>query len=452
MIQFQFQLDGKHLNNNIWAFENGYMEGGLQLYVHGEVFFGDPYINVVELAMQLGEWLEATRHGFMRDFVYESIDHEEPLLNFIVQEDGVKLISNWQQFEVKELVPLEVLTNAVTRYLYELNGKLHDIDYVVKLDRFLHDNFSENAKALMLFEQNEYDAAFTLLKKLAKEKPDVQSLNNLAWMYLREEENRIEATKLLEEALTFHPQSSFPYMMLGEIALHNGHLEQAKAYLQAAIALDFTEEAIYNLAIVHFKQGDYVTAAKHFAKVIGDSGMTQLHEVVAWMYAGEHLKAEQLLDNWNEEAFDYTGATEIADVYVEIQHFHKAREQFEKEWDIGINSPYVVSRFAYTLIQLGDIGACQTLISKAIEEKRNEIVETQEEECDEHWTEADKAERIEELLQEKSVLDTLYEQLQNGYVPAFEYEFYPMGGCQLFGCTQHGNDEYHNRWDDSIKE
>ena len=34
------------------------------------------------------------------------------------------------------------------------------------------------------------------------------------------------------------------------------------------------------------------------------------------------------------------------------------------------------------------------------------------------------------------------ERLQNGFKPTFEYEMYPMGGCQLFGCIQHGNPEY----------
>lgn len=387
----------------------------------------------------------------MRNFVYKSIDYDEPLLNFTVQDDGVQLYSTWQQVEVKELVPLEILTNAVTRYLHALNVKLHEMDYFKKLDRYLHNNLSENAKALMLFEQNEYDAAFALLKKLAEERRDVQSLNNLAWMYLYEEEDVAEAKKLLEEVVTLNPQSPFPYMMLGEITLKEGQLNQAKAYLQTAIALGFTEEAVYNLAIVYFKQEDYVSAATHFAKVASDSGTTRLHEVVAWMYAGEHLKAKQMLDNWDEEAYDYTGTIEIADVYMEMQHFIEARKQFEKEWHSYINSPYIVSRFAYTLMQLGDIDTCQTIISKAIEKTRNEIIEEQEKECDKNWTEADKAERIKELMQEKDILKALFEQLHNGYIPAFEYEFYPMGGCQLFGCKQHGNDEYYNVLDNSNK-
>ena len=68
-----------------------------------------------------------------------------------------------------------MLTSAVTRYIVALNGKLHAINYIVKLNHYFNDNTSENAEALMYFEQNEYDEAFSLFKKLAAEHRDVQS-------------------------------------------------------------------------------------------------------------------------------------------------------------------------------------------------------------------------------------------------------------------------------------
>ena len=294
----------------------------------------------------------------------------------------------------------------------------------------------------MLFEQNEYIKAFAILKKLAEEFPSVQSLNNVAWMYLHEEEEMDEAEKVLEQAIKLHPQSPFPYMMLGEIALHKRRFECAKTYLEIALVHGYTEEAMYNLAITHFKLGEYRKAAQQFAKSIGGSGMAQLHQVVAWMYAGEQEKAKRLLDDWDEEAYDYTGAIEIADVYLEMQHYEEACKQFEKEWQSSINSPYIVSRFAYTMWQLGDVEACQSIIQQASLETGKVIDEVQREECDEHWTVQDKEEQIEELTQEKRVLDALFDRLQNGFVPVFEYDMYQMGGCQLFGCPQHGNAEY----------
>ena len=170
--------------------------------------------------------------------------------------------------------------------------------------------------------------------------------------------------------------------------------------------------------------------------------MTQLHEVVAWMDAGEHDKAKELLDGWNEDAYDYTGAIEIADVYVELGCFAEAREQFKKEWSSYVHSPYLVGRFGYTLMQLGDVEACDTLIQAAIQQTNIEITEEEDAEIDEHWSKEDKKERIEQLKVQKMELETMFERLQNGFKPAFEYEMYPMGGCQLFGSIQHGNPEY----------
>lgn len=79
MMIFQFQSGRRDLNSNPWAFENGYIEGDLQ---------------IVELAVQLGNWLDSVRHGVLRNFVYDSLDSEESLLQFIVQQESVSLFAD----------------------------------------------------------------------------------------------------------------------------------------------------------------------------------------------------------------------------------------------------------------------------------------------------------------------------------------------------------------------
>lgn len=311
-----------------------------------------------------------------------------------------------------------------------------------KLDQSLTGLISENTRAIMLLEQNNYDESFTLFKKLARETPSVQSLNNLAWFMLREEENRDEARILLEQTLVFNPKSSFPYMLLGEIALHNKEYNEAKHYLLQALSFSETEEATYNLAMAHFQLGEYEQAAKVFSRCDGDSGITQLHEVVSWLYAGHVDKAKALLANWNDEADDYTGAMEIADVYVELGCYNEARVQFEKEWNSYYTSPYCVSRYAYTLWQLEDYDACRAVVQQAIQQKKEERIDEQQRELDEHWTAQDRDECINELIEQQQTLETLWHRLENGDVPPFEYDMYPNGGCQLFGCMQHGHPEY----------
>ncbi|WP_339176331.1 tetratricopeptide repeat protein [Solibacillus sp. FSL R5-0691] len=294
----------------------------------------------------------------------------------------------------------------------------------------------------MLLEENKYDEAFSLFKKLAIETPSVQSLNNFAWIMLREEENGAEAKALLEQLLVLNPQTSFPYMLLGEIALHNKQFNEAKHYLLKAHSFSEAEDVTYNLAMAHFQLGEFEQAAKVFSRCIGDSGMTQLHEVVSWLYAGGVDKAKALLANWNDEADDYTGAIEIADVYIELGCYKEARSQFEKEWNSYYISPYCVSRYAYTLWQLEDYDACRTIIQQAIEQNKEEQMDEQQRDLDEHWTARDRDDCIIELTEQLNTLENLLQGLENGDVPSFDYDMYPNGGCQLFGCMQHGHPEY----------
>lgn len=170
--------------------------------------------------------------------------------------------------------------------------------------------------------------------------------------------------------------------------------------------------------------------------------MTQLHEVVCWLYAGNFDHAKALLANWNDEADDYTGAIEIADVYVELGCYSEARTQFEKEWENYYVSPYIVSRYAYTLWKLEDYAACRTTIEQAIQQNKEEIKDERQRELCEHFTAQERDECVLELIEQQQTLETLWRRLENGDVPPFEYDMYPSGGCQLFGCMQHGNLEY----------
>lgn len=441
-MKFQFQLEGQHLNSSQWAYDNGYIEGDVQIYVHGTPFFQAQCINIVELAIQLGKWLEAVRKGTLRDFKYESLDHDEPILLFTMEGESFRITSPWQYFELTNLLTVKTVEVAVQLYLIQLNEKLHEINYVEKLDRFITKDVSDNTKAIVLFEQNDYEAAFALFKELATKQPSVQSLNNLAWMYLREEEDMDEAEKLLQQVLAYEPKSAFPFMMLGEIKLRKQQYEQAKDYLLKAISFRKERPAMFNVAIVHFHLGEYKEAASIFNEYAQNSDLTKLNEVVSLVYAKEYELAEQLLDVWDEESDYYTGSTEIADVYMELGEYEKARLQFEKEWTSYYIAPYLVKRYTYTLIQLGESKLAQKIINGSIEHLKKEYLEEQQAQFDEHWTVADQQEKLVEITEQMKVLEGLYEQLLNGYVPAFKYELYYDGGCQLFGCMQHSHPEY----------
>ncbi|MHC8515922.1 tetratricopeptide repeat protein [Sporosarcina sp. ITBMC105] len=299
-----------------------------------------------------------------------------------------------------------------------------------------------NEKALQLFEVNEYDAALALLEQVVKEKRTVQSLNNLAWMYLYEEEDVRRAKPLLEEVVALCPNSHFPFNMLGEIALGEKDWESARELLTESIAIQSSREAIHNLAVADFHTGRFKQAADGFHAVAEDSDIVCWYEVIARIRNGELAGAKSILDEWNSESAHYLGAIEAADAYVELDCWQEARDMFEKEWKDYFVSPYVIGRYAYVLFRLHDVHACRQVIDQAVEDKQVEIEEVKQEICDEHWSEADKADRVQELQEELKGLQQLFAKLQAGYRPVFEFELHSEGGCYLFGCKQHGHSEW----------
>lgn len=303
-------------------------------------------------------------------------------------------------------------------------------------------NMTLNMEALVLFENNQYDEALNLFEEAVKVERTVQSLNNLAWIYLYEEEDLHRAKIILEEVIEQKPKSHFPYNMLGEIVIKERQWIEAEEILMKSLALFPSTEAIHNLAVTHYYLGGFQKAAEGFNKIAKDSDVIRLYEVMARAQYKDVPTAKSILNRWNDQSDDYIGAIEAADAYVEMECFEEARLMFEKEWHQYLVSPYIIGRYAYTLFQLGDIHTCLEIIKQAIQLKKDEIIKEQQESCDEHWTATDKAERIAELQFEKAELNQLFLKIQSGFRPPLDFEVEATGGCYLFGCQQHQHLEY----------
>ncbi|MDR1317077.1 MAG: hypothetical protein LBK13_09415 [Spirochaetales bacterium] len=55
------------------------IEGDLKIIINDILFFDEPYMNLLELSVQLYKWLHKV---IKNDFMYNSINNEEPVLNF----------------------------------------------------------------------------------------------------------------------------------------------------------------------------------------------------------------------------------------------------------------------------------------------------------------------------------------------------------------------------------
>ena len=299
-----------------------------------------------------------------------------------------------------------------------------------------------NQKAIEMFEQNEYEEAMELFQQAVLESRDVQSLNNLAWMYLYEEEDDDKALELIKEAVKMNPSSYFPYNILGEIYIRQEQWKEAKEALRKSISIQPSNEAHLNLAVAYFNLGELEDASEFFLRAAGDSDNAMYNHVKCLIDIGRITEAKEKLDAFNEEADDFAGEIDVADLYVEVNCFNEAIHWFEKGYkDYGKGS-YWVRRFVYALFKTNNFSLMNQVIQEAIEEKEEEIEDVKKEEVEENWTETDKKELIEKLMDEYNQYKDMINLITSGYVPKLEFETYRTGACYLFGCERHNHPEY----------
>ncbi|PRT10539.1 hypothetical protein C6352_14420 [Bacillus thuringiensis] len=299
-----------------------------------------------------------------------------------------------------------------------------------------------NEKAIEMFEQNKYEEAMELFQQAVHESRDVQSLNNLAWMYFYEEENDDKALELIREVVKLNPSSYFPYNILGEIYTKQEKWEEAKEVLQKSISMQPSDEAFHNVAVAHYNLGELEKASEFFLRVAGDSDYIMYSYVKCLIDLGRTTEAKEKLDAFNRKSDNFLGEIHVADLYVELNCYNEAIEWFEKGYKEVWKSPNWIGRFVYALYKANNFSHINEVIQESIEAKTSEIEDVQNEEVEENWTEKDKKELIEEYTEENNCYKTMIERIKSGYVPGLEFETYHLGGCYLFGCKRHNHLEY----------
>lgn len=138
-IKFSFVLNKEiPKDGQLFAYNNGYIEGDLDIYLNEKLFFSEPYVNLVEFGIELGKWLEKLKNDTKESLKYETIDHDETIIDFFYEGDeNWRIFSRWQKFESKSYYTTTQLILTVKDYLAKLNRELHEIDYVIKLDEFI---------------------------------------------------------------------------------------------------------------------------------------------------------------------------------------------------------------------------------------------------------------------------------------------------------------------------
>ena len=299
-----------------------------------------------------------------------------------------------------------------------------------------------NQKAIELLEENNYDESLKLFKKAVEISSDVQSLNNLAWIYCNEEDDDRSALALLVEVLNMNPKSHFPYNLLGEIYCRQEKWELAKDILEKAISIQSTKTAYNNLAVANYHLGNINDATKYFLLASEPSDYALYSHIKCLIELGNKSEAKRKLDAFSENDDEFVGEVDVADLYVELGCYEEAVKWFEKGWDVYAKQPEWVSRYVYSLIKLNNVTYAQKFFNETINEKMEEIQDMTKEECDEDWTEDDKQERIKELQDEKEEFEHMFDKIMSGYTPPLEFFTSIQKACYLFGCKRHNHPEY----------
>lgn len=301
-----------------------------------------------------------------------------------------------------------------------------------------------NQKAIEYLESNEYDKALELFKEAVNESRNIQSLNNLAWIYLHEECDEDAALDLLREAIEMNPTSHFPYNILGEIYIMKEMWSQAAEALDQSLKIYPSCGAYKNLAVACYHLGRLEDASRLFLQCSENSDYSMYSHVKCLIELGEREEAKRKLDAFCEEDEEFVGTAEVAELYLELECYKESVYWFEKAWTQYWKSPDWLSRFVYALLKYGNEVRAHAILEEVIHLKCEEAVEAHQDECNEGWTNGEKAEYIKQINEDKSEYEGMYEKISSGYIPSMNFNTSMNSSCYLFGCNRHQHSECGN--------
>jgi hypothetical protein len=125
MLKIIFELDKKNIDNEIVSDLGSHLvnsiEGRLIIKSNGQIFFDKLYVCLLELSSQLYKWLY---ENIKKDFVYNSMEHDEPILIFKkLSKKYWEIDSIWKK-DKKVVSSNRELYKSIKRYIKSLDKEL----------------------------------------------------------------------------------------------------------------------------------------------------------------------------------------------------------------------------------------------------------------------------------------------------------------------------------------
>ena len=125
-MKIQFTLTD-FFNDNDRKYMLAYIEGILIIYIENTLFFNQPNILLAEFAYLSNKWINNIKMNKYTDFIYNSMDYDEPILSILhTHNDYYKINSIWQEKDVKNEIKANIIVNELENYIKILQGKLKE--------------------------------------------------------------------------------------------------------------------------------------------------------------------------------------------------------------------------------------------------------------------------------------------------------------------------------------
>jgi len=110
-------------NSNQKTYLVAYLEGTMKIFIEDVLFFNQSNILLLEFAVTINSWLRDVKSGKDTDFIYETMDHEEPIITIKqVQREEYEIDSIWKEENVeKTIISKSEVVISFQNYLEELN-------------------------------------------------------------------------------------------------------------------------------------------------------------------------------------------------------------------------------------------------------------------------------------------------------------------------------------------
>lgn len=109
------------------------VDGVFQIYVDDVAYFDEKEFLLLEFGILLKKWVAKINEGETTDFIYNSIEHDSPIIEFRYINGMWEVFSDWRISDKRIFILSETLLSSSRNFLNELEGSLTD-NYEIRLN------------------------------------------------------------------------------------------------------------------------------------------------------------------------------------------------------------------------------------------------------------------------------------------------------------------------------